>query len=563
MKTMKKGLLVLGILAFCLLSAAFVGRGGGLRGWYAVDDLSVGGISVTDLSGDETQSANRMKTGYWPLGAVYVRWKEDSGVAYLAVFYNENYDLLKATEFSTDSGKFSGRDAEGAKYVRFLFKKVKGGNFSEGAALPVGCVIVADKKLGTTHDLPENAGVANVLARAELCASVTYETRAVLPNQKEDFPAGKTVSGIVYSSTRQETLYVPNTVSLESYLTAMNDPQSYLYTRTVALRKSKTYYGTVCSAYVSYCFDLPCVYTTNQLGRLDSIRALKNQSMDGLKLGDILLLEGTHVCIVIDILRDERGRVLQITEAEATPPGIRTRTYSRKGFQERWFDQGYRIFRYENIDSVTYEAPAWLDPVKGIRTELLLNPNLCPRRGDKANWPLGETVEIDVLDAADYTDAEVYREDELISVLPISKDRCLRLKDLSSGKYFVRLSNGAKKSEPVSFIVVEAQISVEDLGHGTVRIWFDSWNATPSWFAWCYPDGKTAVAEAVKNGEALTYNQAERRHMAAANAVELTEEDRKRGCTVSSYASGVWMFKVEFETEYGVISSDFVQLKVS
>lgn len=563
MKTMKKRILVLGILAFCLLSAAFIGRGSVLRGWYAVDDLSVGGISVTDMSGNETQSANRMKTGYWPLGAVYVRWKEDSGVAYLAVFYNENYEMLKATEFSTDSGKFSGRDAEDAKYIRFLFKKVKGGNFSEGAALPVGCVIVADKKLGTAHDLPESAGVANVLARAELCASVTYETRAVLPNQEEDIPAGKTVTGIVYSSTREETLFVPNAVSLETYLTAMNNPNSYLYTRTVSLRNSKTYYGTVCSAYVSYCLDLPCIYTTYQLGRLDSIHAPENQSLDGLKLGDILLLEGSHVCIVIDILRDERGRVLQVTEAEATPPGIRTRTYSRKGFQERWFDHGYRIFRYEKIDSVTYEAPAWLNTENGFRAELWMNPNLCPRRGDKANWPLGETVEIDVLDAEDYTDVEVYREEELISVLPIPKDGCLRLKGLKSGKYFVRLSNGAKKSEPVSLIVVETQISVEDLGNGAVMIWFDTWNAIPRWVSWCFPDGKTAVAQAAENGESLTFSKAESRYLAAANSVEITEEDRKLGCSVSSFASGVWMFKVEFETEYGIISSDFVTLKVS
>lgn len=521
-----------------------------------VDDYSVGGVYLSDGTGNETDNAQRAKTDYWPLGTIRVQWDPKAGVQYLIIYYDENYDVLKSTEFQARSKTITGKDVSGAAYVRFIFRQEDEQPFPEAFQLPEGCSIEADSALQIFHDQPENEGVKNVLLRAKQCLDLSYTTKAVLPAQKGDLNPGTEVKGVIYSSTRKESLYVPNAVSFETYLTALHNHNSYIYTRISELANSRTYYGMVCSSFISYCYDLPCVYTTGQLGTLKEFERIGKQDVDHLELGDMLLKVKDHVGIVTGIDRDESGRVLRVSVTDSAKPTTRVRTFSRKGFAEKWLKNKFVIYRYSEIASVPFAYSLWAD--EGFTPRY--NENLSPRRGDKANWPLGERVEIDVLDSKGYDRAELYRDGVRYVVQSIPKNRCLRYEGLPSGKYEVYLTKGKHRSQPASFMVVDTMVEVEALGNGQVKISFASSNATPKWYAWCCTD--EAAPAWSEDGRNTREGDLSNWYLATWRAYALTDEDRSQGFVISREKPGKWHFKVEFETEYGVISSRFADVEV-
>ncbi len=516
-------------------------------GRFAVDDFVLGGIQVANGSGNNTVKENRLRSGFWPLGTIEVTWDPTSGLQYLVGYFDAEFRFLSGTEFAAGSRTVSSNDVGGASYVVFVLGYADGGAFDpESFHMPAGCSIVSDLKLNTYHDLPNSQGVRNAIDRAMQSVNLSIVTQAVLPGQKGNVAADTRVDGVMYSSTRKESLYVPNAVSFESYLSAASNPKSYLYTRVSELRNSRTYYGSVCSSFISYNYDLPCIYTTHQLGLLDGLVYLEDQSIDNIRLGDMILKRDSHVCMIVGVERTPDGRIVNLMEAEARAPQVRIRTYSCREFNDNWLNAGYDIYRYTKINEVQPADTSWEE-------HFHLNENLCPRRGDKANWPLGETVEIDVLDAANYDRAVLTRNDAVVSVSEIPEDMCLRYEDLESGSYKVFLTGPEGQSRPASFLVVDTQIGAEVLEDGNVKLTFSSSNARPTWYAWCYPDTNNAGGVLSKTS---------RDYMAVSRAYALTPEEQAGGSVLANHDAGTWLLKVEFETDYGQISSDFVQVSV-
>lgn len=416
--------------------------------------------------------------------------------------------------------------------------------------MPQGCEIRTDSPLSTVQDNPKDKGTENFLSRAAQCLNITYATTSTLPAQKGDIEIGTQVKGVVYSSTREESLYVPNAVSFETYITALQDPYSYIYTRVSKVKNSKTYYGTVCSAFAGYCYDLPCIYTTNQLGKLDTMEKLEGQNIDDMQLGDMFLRANKHVRVIVGIERDGEGHVVNVTEAEAAPPYVRTKTWTRQGVLQDMRDNGYVIYRYSKLKDVPFEYSQWADP-QHVPDALCL----CPRRGNKSNWPYGETVEIDVTDPGDYGYIKLYKDGVMVDSSAIPSSLCMKYDGLESGKYEACLSNGKTKSESVSFIVVDTDVAVEMLNDGQIKIYHSSSNAIARWYGWCRSN------EIMSSGTDDTDEAYDDRGlMAVVEAFEVTEEDRLQEYTIAKRKQGNWLLKVEFETEYGLISSRFVRL---
>ena len=78
-------------------------------------------------------------------------------------------------------------------------------------------------------DVPENIGVLNTILNMKQMAEVKYTPLASLPQQSGNFVAGVQKKGLPYSSTRPEALFVPGNVSLHTFMTAIQNPNSYLY----------------------------------------------------------------------------------------------------------------------------------------------------------------------------------------------------------------------------------------------------------------------------------------------------------------------------------------------
>ena len=130
------------------------------------------------------------------------------------------------------------------------------------------------------EDLPTSSGQWACLARASQMCDITYTPKADMfssGNENwEKMYVGTEYKGIIYSSVRAlDWGFIGYGVSMYSYLTALNNPKSVIYTRKYedyftsdgysAYANVHNVYGTNCSEFASYCFDLPYLLTTVRL----------------------------------------------------------------------------------------------------------------------------------------------------------------------------------------------------------------------------------------------------------------------------------------------------------
>ncbi|MBR2812330.1 MAG: hypothetical protein IKD69_13215, partial [Solobacterium sp.] len=250
--------------------------------------------------------------------------------------------------------------------------------------------------------------------------------------------------------------------------------------------------------------------------------------------------ETVHVAMIVGLERTEDGsHVVSATVAEAAKPGVKTTVYSRQALIQLIQDRPYHIYRYAGMNEISPAYSKWAD----TNAKVEINPYLCPRRGDHSNWPASETVEIDVLDQSTYVNAELYRNGKLFSTQKINGS-CIAYEDLPGGKYEVFLANGDERTDPVSFIVVDTEIAVKQLGNGKYRLDFASTNGTPIWYGWCYASDNRS------------------KYMSLLSAYELSKKEKEEGSAIVSFQKGKWLLKVEFETEYGLISSEFAEVEI-
>ena len=139
------------------------------------------------------------------------------------------------------------------------------------------------ENLVLTADVPENRGVQNALWRMKQLVSITYTPIRTLPQSYKDNAANVERKGIPYSSTRIEQAYVPNNVSFHTFMTALQNPTSYLYTvdlgRDYGNINGDTYYGTVCSTTCGYALGIVGDYTTYQWTQIPGMTLLKKQDL--------------------------------------------------------------------------------------------------------------------------------------------------------------------------------------------------------------------------------------------------------------------------------------------
>ena len=251
------------------------------------------------------------------------------------------------------------------------------------------------------HDLPTCPGMENVLKRAAFLREFRWTPVAKMPmttryNSKQTptapiayYQVWRPQHGIPYSSVAVAEKFVGFNVSPETYVSALANPKSVLYTRNLIGTRARTtcWYGSVCSVYVAYAFGLPCRRVARQWGSygdMDAIGAVK--AAQDLKLCDILCNDH-HVALVTDITRDENGTVQTVTVSECTPPQIIGVEYTPEELYHSWLKK-YEVFRYRHFERVTY-TPTVLPPV---------NRTLLPDYGNRANYALGEPVELNVME---------------------------------------------------------------------------------------------------------------------------------------------------------------------
>ena len=89
-----------------------------------------------------------------------------------------------------------------------------------------------------------------------------------MPKRGGEFEAGKEYTGVPYSSVKHEGRYVGFDIFLKTFLAAVENPKSVLYTENLKgkVKNAECYYGKVCSSYTSYALQCGIWYVSRHHG---------------------------------------------------------------------------------------------------------------------------------------------------------------------------------------------------------------------------------------------------------------------------------------------------------
>ena len=397
-----------------------------------------------------------------------------------------------------------------------------------------------DEPLVLTADKPENQGVQNALWNMQQMVDITYTPIKAVPQTMKNYPANVAQKGLPYSSTRIEQAYVPNNVSFHTFMTALKNPNSYLYTvdlyEDYNNKNGKTYYGTVCSTACAYALGIVPNYTTYQWTEIPGMTLLEQQDLQCLKLCDTIVGQG-HVAMITGIVRDQHGNIVTVTVSESAGSDVHSGKYTITALEERFPSNLYEYCRYSKLADVTYTPSDYVAVGDEKAKTVSYNTVIIPRKGDEANWCSDETVVLDVLSTSGYTDVEIYRwvSDAWQLEETRSVSSVVKLKGLKAGIYRARVVGPKKNSKYCKWLVTNVTSSAE-LYQGTrqVKVSFAcSGNAEPLYIQWINASSNATV-----------------------HITLLTDAQKEVGYGIYKPAKGYLKARVAFKTKYGIIYAE-------
>lgn len=373
-----------------------------------------------------------------------------------------------------------------------------------------------------------SAGLANTMANARHITSIKWTPKAgTMPKgQTSYYEQGVEYTGIPYSSVRDNDKAVGTNVSFRTFMTAVNDPRSVLYTRFSLTQNASTYYGTVCSGLVNYALGIGLHLTNYFYADSDW---LEDVPMQDIQTGDVLCVPG-HVAMVANVLRDQYAQIKSVTVIEEWAPLPRTVVYnSYKSFLSA--RDNYTARRFKNLDKVEYTPIDYVPFFGEDPAENIVYPDVQTDHGDAAVFVVGESVPIHVIDAKDYTQISVSLNGTVTQIITTIED--FTIPNVQAGLYTISATSSQNASTS-TFFVVDCTGSFD---YSTGVVTFSSTNATPV---------LVDVYELTTKDGKMCPN---------CKPIPLTDEDRSRGSiNVSDYLDADYRYaKVTFNTPYGQV----------
>ena len=299
--------------------------------------------------------------------------------------------------------------------------------------------------------------------------------------------AGETIVGVNYSSVLTEEdgkNLVGHQESLSTYYSALENPASIMYTQDIYQNDGakSTYYGTVCSGFVSYVIGSNRLLTTTMMAGLvhqvDApwvvVPVEGEADLHKVRAGDLLLNtvvsqgKANHVRIVSDVVYDEEADALiGFNLSESWKPFCRTAFYSNQDFLAQLEEeQPYRVVRIEKLGQAD-SAHFYFDTNDNMLKEVVYSSEVTPVQysrsvypdlGDGGKYALGESVFLYIPDeeAKRVTYAIDGREKTVgIADLPskvVNDVVVYELSGLSEGTYSIAIDTA--KDDPCKVIIV-------------------------------------------------------------------------------------------------------------
>lgn len=336
------------------------------------------------------------------------------------------------------------------------------------AVLAVGCTIPLD--LDGSDDEPEvvddappvditdpayQAGLEIALQNLDQIVRFKWTPVGRIPKANQPgqyFEPGKTYSGLPYSSVKELDKFIGQDVSFYTFVSALNNPRSVLYTEVVNEPpyngvNCAPYYGTVCSMSVNYALGIDVPYASVSLRTKSFMQKVSNDDIDALEPGDLLICSN-HTVMVVGVVR-ESDKVTEVTVFENSY----YLTRDREKMIQHWSDKRYAQYRYRRMPSVRLFEIVLPDNEK---------PSLCVNRGDKSVYRCDEPVVVNILDGS-YKEIHLFREGTLVESRKY-QNRDETFEGLSEGLYSVCLADGDRVSDVTLFEVLDVKIVAEKKG---------------------------------------------------------------------------------------------------
>ncbi len=200
-------------------------------------------------------------------------------------------------------------------------------------------------------------GQENIVARADYYYNTKWTVQKNVKGWRDEniFYAGET-HHIPYGQPISSGRYIGWGVSMDKFLESTRDPDSVFYqSRSVNNYDTgsySTFYATDCSAFASYCWNLPQRTTTGTFPSLNvkSYGKCTEENIPSIQVGDVLNKAYSHVVVVTDINYYEDGSIASIEITEQTVPEMKRSCYSVTQLEAHF--GSYTIYRYVKRESV-------------------------------------------------------------------------------------------------------------------------------------------------------------------------------------------------------------------
>lgn len=309
--------------------------------------------------------------------------------------------------------------------------------------------------------------------RAKVLSEVKWTPVAdTFPNRKGGFfEKGQEYTGVPYSSVRSIGRTIGYDISLRTFLAAVENPESVLYTESLVgkLSNAAGYYGAVCSTLTSYALQrgIPEVSRHHGPDYSEGVIFVEPQSGRAAQVGDLIYTPpvrvggGSHIEIVTAVTNDEHGNVVSVLVEESRPPTTFSTNRSVAEFDRFLKEKNRELYRITDLDQWRGRNRA-----EGLHfpnfaldaTTPKINRSLLLDLGDWVVYEKGQPIKFNVMDR-DQRGVKalvIQRGDAVIKKIPLEGTGLIERTMADCGDYTAHVIHAdGSLSDPCEFAVCD------------------------------------------------------------------------------------------------------------
>lgn len=300
--------------------------------------------------------------------------------------------------------------------------------------------VPSNNKVGTCS-AALSEGQLNAVKKARQITDILFIPKDTIDAKNNIYFPNIAYKGLIYSSVKELDTYVGPNISFHTFMTAVNNPRSVIYTEHIDKYpyhgvNCRAYYGTMCNGLVSYALGID--YISSDFPISNVMTEVDYSSLENLEVADVLWIPG-HVTLITDVQKNKQGVVQNIEICESNLGGARRYTKSREEFISMTGKKFEKVYRYTELyKNVSYiPAQEFVPVLDEAQIPFVYNDDLCVNKGDKSCYLEGESITVNIF--RDYEYLEIYKDNSLYDTIDASKGFDVVISELPYGDYKARI----------------------------------------------------------------------------------------------------------------------------